>query len=172
MKPTKAIPRLIVTVAVSALAPFAGEAYVDVELNSGRHVIGQSYTDQGGKLIVFRPSGAIELDRTSVRSIQEPAGDMPSEVGVTASSLPVVDAVGTSAPKGQAGTATRTIDPATRERELAHQLIDVRLNRLAATQRSDDEAIKKLDKQIKSLQGEREANWKKLHPHEDQDSSD
>ena len=48
--------------------------------------------------------------------------------------------------------------------DLEAGILHMRLNRLAATQRGDDEALKKLDKQIKSLQGERETNWKKLHP--------
>jgi len=171
MKIRKTLPRLIVTVAVSAMTPLAGQAYVDVELDSGRHVIGQYYTDQGGKLTVFRPSGAIELDRASVRSIQEPPGDMPSETG-TASGAASADAEEAAAAKSQTVATTHPLDPTAREHEISRKLINVRLDRLAATQRGDDEAVKKLDKQIKSLQGERSSNWKKLHPDDGKETSD
>jgi len=54
-------------------------AYVDIELNNGRHVVGESYGRQGEKLIVYRHLGAIEIDRGAVRSIQERTGEMPAE---------------------------------------------------------------------------------------------
>ena len=40
----------------------------------------------------------------------------------------------------------------------------MRLNRLAAKQRGDDETINKLDKEIKTRQAERESIWKKQEP--------
>lgn len=57
-------------------------------------------------------------------------------------------------------------DPATRDRSLAHQLMDLRLNRLAAKQHGDAETMERLAKEIDKLQGERTTNWKKLHPGE------
>lgn len=157
-------------VAFGVAAPFA-HAYVDVELDGGRHVIGQYYTDQGGKLTVFRPSGAIELDRKSIRSIQEPPGDMPSEVIGTVSDAPAATAASVASPGGHTVTESKAKDPEARERELGHQLVNMRLDRLAATQRGDNDAVKKLDKQINSLQGERQSNWKKLHSSDAEDSS-
>jgi hypothetical protein len=61
-------------------------------------------------------------------------------------------------------TAANPKDPQARDHELATELIDIRLNRLAAMQRGDDAAMKKLDKEIKTLQADRQGNWQKLHP--------
>jgi len=164
---TEDMPRsLLVLLLASCFAPVLGHAYVDVELEGGRHVIGEYYTTDAAKLTVYRPSGAIEVDRATVRAIREPSGDMPAEVQ-SASSAPARTDSSAAAISSPHASAAPVKDPAQRENELAHQLVDTRLDRLAAMQRGDDEAMKKLDKQIKNLQGERQENWKKLHPPSD-----
>jgi hypothetical protein len=62
-------------------------------------------------------------------------------------------------------------DPKERENELARQLMFVRLDRLAASQRGDQETLKKLDKEIGSLQKERIQNYKKIDPSFEVESS-
>ena len=71
-----------------------------------------------------------------------------------------------AAPSGGIGAPTQTTvrDPKARDGELAHELLEMRLNRLAAKQRGDDETLKTLDKEIKTRQAERESIWKKLEP--------
>ena len=170
MKTTKLIRPLVIVLLASGIAPRLCHAYVDIELESGRHVIGQSYTDKAGKLTVYRPSGAIEIDRVSVRSIHEPSGDMPAEGGTANESpAPATDA---QPPTKAAIRVEPSKDPAEREHQLSHQLIHMRLNRLAALQRGDDETMKNLDKQINKLQDERQSNWKKLHPTDGEASND
>jgi hypothetical protein len=64
-----------------------------------------------------------------------------------------------------------TKDPQEREHQLAHQLIHVRLDRLAASQRGDQDTMKKLDQEIGALQKERIENYKKIDPSFDPESS-
>jgi hypothetical protein len=171
MKIANTVRPLIAALLVSGIAPSLGRAYVDVELDGGRHVIGQYYTADGAKLTVYRPSGAIEVDRASARAITEKPGDMPAEVRSGADVPPTTASNAVSA-KSAPAIAAPAKDPAERDRQLGHQLIHMRLNRLAALQRGDDEAMKKLDGQINTLQGEWQANWKKLHPSDGKGSND
>ena len=153
--------------AVWILGAATSYAYVDIELDGNHHVIGESYSAAGDKLVVYRPSGAIEVDRATVRSIQERAGEMPAEVH-SVSSGGSTSSGGPSSSAASAGVSATTQsppkDPKARDEELAHQLLDMRLNRLAAKQRGDDDTINKLDKEIKTRQAERESIWKKEKP--------
>ena len=162
MKRFRTFP-VIVTFAACAVAPATAQAFVDVELDGGRHLIGESYSADGEKIVVYRPSGNLEFDRASVRSIHEREGVMPIDVP----KLDVPSAPGSSQPPSGAPTgapSARSTDPAAHDEALAHRLIDLRLNRLAAKQRGDDQTQQKLDKEIGTLQTERTDNWKKLHP--------
>ncbi len=169
LKNTK-ISRLVPTaLAIGILGTATSNAYVDIELDGNRHVIGEYYSAQGDKVVVYRPSGAIEVDRAAVRSIQERSGAMPAEVhsapsgAATSSAVPSSAVPSSAAPSGGVGASTQTVvkDPKARDEELAHELLEIRLNRLAAKQRGDDETMKTLDKEIKTRQGERESIWKK-----------
>jgi hypothetical protein len=171
MKFAKRISPLVAVLLSWSLAPGVSHAYVDIELEGNRHVIGDSYVDQGGKLVVYRPSGAVEVDRASVRSIHERSGDMPSAVQRFAVPDAAAPASASAPSTGAPSAGVHSKDPQARDRELATKLIDIRLNRLAAMQRGDDAAMKKLDKEINTLQGERTGNWKKLHPGADGDTS-
>jgi len=171
MKLAKRVSALAAALLSLGLAPTASMAYVDIELEGNRHVIGDSYADQGGKLVVYRPSGAVEVDRALVRSIHERSGDMPSDVQRFAVPEAAAPASASAPSTGAPSAGVRSKDPQARDRELATKLIDIRMNRLAAMQRGDDAAMKKLDKEINTLQGERTGNWKKLHPVADGDTS-
>ena len=150
----------------SALAPVAVRAGVDVELEGNRHVLGSSYTDEGGKLVVSRPSGAVEIDRASVRSIRQYDGDAAADQQALAAPHSGASSPAASAPDAVSSAATqiRAKDPEARDRELGSRLMKMRIERLAAAQRGDHEAAKKLEKDIQKFQGERNTNWKKLHP--------
>jgi hypothetical protein len=164
MKSTK-ISRLVpAALAVGILGTATSYAYVDIELEGNRHVVGESYSAEGDKVVVYRPSGAIEVNRAAVRSIQERSGAMPAEVQSAPSGGPTSSAVPSSgASSAGAGVSTQSTvkNPKARDEELAHELLEMRLNRLAAKQRGDDETLKALDKEIKTRQGERESIWKK-----------
>ena len=171
MKVTKRVWPFVGALLSWSLAPSASLAYVDIELEGNRHVIGDSYADQGGKLVVYRTSGAVEIDRSSVRSIHERSGDMPSDVQRFAVPDTAAPASASAPSTGAPSAGVHSKDPQARDQELATKLIDIRLNRLAAMQRGDDAAMKKLDKEINTLQGERTGNWKKLHPGADAGTS-
>jgi hypothetical protein len=170
MKTSRLIPAAL---AVGILGAATSHAYVDIELDGNHHVIGESYSAAGGKVIVYRPSGAIEVDRAAIRSIQERSGAMPAEVhsvssGTATSSRGASSSGDASLGAVSAGsgatTQTSVKDPKARDEQLARELIQMRLNRLAAKQRGDDETIKALDKEIKTRQSERESIWKKQEP--------
>jgi hypothetical protein len=154
----------------AALAARAAFAYVDVELDGGHHMIGDSYVAQGDKLVIYRPSGAVEVDRAAVRSIQEHSGSAAGDV--QSFSVPSKPAPSSpTSPKPRVAPPAPAKDPAERERELGRQLVTTRLDRLAAEQRGDEEAQKDLEKQIRTLTAERQANWKKLHPPDSENPS-
>jgi hypothetical protein len=150
-------------------------AYVDIELDGGSHVKGESYSSspETGKLIVYRPSGAIEIDRSKVRSIREVDGSLTDDAALSQPSAATAPAAPV-APVSVAPASTapqQTKDPKERDRQLSHQLINMRLDRLAASQRGDQETMNKLDKEIGSLQKERIDNYKKIDPSFDPESS-
>ena len=149
--------------ASSMVGVTVSRAYVDIELDSGRHVKGDSYSSQDDKLVVYRPSGTVEIDRATVRSIREVEGSSGDEV--SPAPPPVGVAPSTAAASAVPPAASPAAkDPKAREHELSHKLVNIRLNRLAASQRGDEETMKKLDKEIHSLQAERISNYKKLDP--------
>jgi hypothetical protein len=145
-----------------ALAPVAGHAYVDVELQSSRHVVGASYVVDGDKLIVYRPSGAVEVNRHAVRSIHERDGELSSDRQNPA----VSPSTATKVAANDTASSPSVEDPQRRDHELASKLMQMRIERLAAKQRRDQESMEKIDKEISQLQGERNTNWKKLHSEE------
>jgi hypothetical protein len=164
-------------VAALTLSAPSAQAYVDIELDSGSHVKGESYSSspETGKLVVYRPSGAIEIDRSKVRAIREMGGSLTDDAALSqpsaasAPAAPVASVPAATAPS----TAPRqqTKDPKERDRELSHQLMHMRLDRLAASQRGDQGTMKKLDQEIGSLQKERTDNYKKIDPSFDPESS-
>ena len=139
-------------------APVSVAAYVDVELDGNRHVIGASYAVEGGKLIVYRQTGAVEIDRNTVRSIHERDGDGPADRTAPSTATPQHADAKTAAANG------RVNDRQARERELASRLMAMRIDRLAAKQRGERDTAEKLEKDIRHLQSERTANWYELHP--------
>jgi hypothetical protein len=143
-------------------APVSAVAYVDVELDGNRHVIGTSYAVQGAKLIVYRQTGAVEINRDTVRAIRERDGAAPSDHPVASTATPQHANAKTAA--AIRPTDGRVHDPQARERELASRLMAVRIDRLAAKQRGEHDTVEKLEKDIRQLQGERTANWSELHP--------
>lgn len=154
------------TLAASLLGASMSLAYVDVELEGGRHVKGESYSAEAGKLVVYKPSGAVEIDRSTVRSIREVEGslDEPAAAPAESSAAAASPAPAKAAAPPPAASHPVTEDPKERENELARQLMFIRLDRLAASQRGDQETLKKLDGEIGSLQKERIQNYKKIDP--------
>ena len=148
---------LAVAAAASGLVPALATAYVDIELDNGRHVAGESYTDQGDKLVVYRPLGAIEVDRATVRSIRELSGEMPADVQRNLSPAAAAALQSSSSPAqpylGAAVAASS--DPRARQREITTKLFEVYRVRLAAKNRGDDAEFQKLDKEAKQLENER-----------------
>ena len=143
--------------AFAALISSPAAAWVDVELDNGRHVIGESVQPQGDKLVVYRPIGAIEVDQKTVRSIQQRSGEMPADAQrnlapSVSATLESPDSPSASLPATSAAT-----DPDSRRREITTKLFEVYRLRLAAKNRGDDEAFQKYEKESKQLEHEREA---------------
>jgi len=72
-------------IAALTLNVASAQAYVDIELDGGSHVKGESYSSspESGKLVVYRPSGAIEIDRSKVRSIREVDGSLTEDAALS-----------------------------------------------------------------------------------------
>jgi len=141
------------------MVPAIAAAYVDIELDNGRHVVGDSYKDAGAKLVVYRPAGAVELDRANVRSIKELAGRTPSDRQQTiepsqasepSSGLATFDLGHASAATGAAATPSQL-----RAKEITAKLFEVYRFRLAAKNRGDEAEYAKLDKEAERLNKER-----------------
>jgi hypothetical protein len=162
----------LVVVAWMLGAP-SSDAYVDVELDGGAHVKGDSYSSSSetNKIIVYRPTGAIEIDRSKVRSIREVEGSLDELPAPSQSSAPMASTAPAKAVAAPRATLAETKDPKERDQQLSQQLMHMRLDRLAASQRSDQETMKKLDKEIGSLQKERIQNYKKIDPSFEVESS-
>jgi hypothetical protein len=155
-----------------SVSPTLALAYVDIELDGNRHIVGDSYSASDTKLVVYRRSGNVEVDRASVRSIREVQGEMPTEVQQPVARPASEPASASSASVSAAAPPTHAADPAARDEELGRSLMDLHLNRLAARQRKDAEALKKLDAEIGKVEAERVKNWKKLHPGETEEPRD
>jgi hypothetical protein len=175
MRTTSIARTVALVVAAWMFGATSSAAYVDVELEGGAHVKGESYSSspESGKLVVYRPSGAIEIDRSKVRSIREVDGSLTEDAALSQPSAAMAPAAPvapvSAAPASAAPKQTR--DPKERDRELSHQLMHMRLDRLAASQRGDQDTMKKLDKEIGSLQKERIDNYKKVDPSFDPEST-
>jgi hypothetical protein len=138
-----------------ALVPALSIGYVDIELDNGRHVAGESYTDQGDKLVVYRPLGAIEVDRATVRSIRELSGEMPADVQRNLSPAAAAALQSSSPPAQSSRGVAASSDPQARQREITAKLFEVYRVRLAAKNRGDDAEFQKLDKEATQLEDER-----------------
>jgi hypothetical protein len=174
---TKVLRSSLVLLLAGSISPALVAAYVDVELEGRRHIIGEYYTADDTKLTVFRASGNVEVDRSAVRSIRELPGEMPTEVQSATAQSVSAPAAATSVAGSSASSPSETrsnlpTDPSERDAALANSLMHLHLNRLAARQRGDDEALKKLDTEIDKAKTERKKNWKKLHPGEAEDSGE
>jgi hypothetical protein len=148
---------LAVATAACALVPALATAYVDIELDNGRHVAGESYTDQGDKLVVYRPLGAIEVDRATVRSIRELSGEMPADVqrNLSPAASAALQSSSPPAQPSRGGAEVASSDPQARQREITAKLFEVYRVRLAAKNRGDDAEFQKLDKEATQLENER-----------------
>jgi hypothetical protein len=175
MRTTSISETFAVAIAALTLSVPSAHAYVDIELDGGSHVKGESYSSspESGKLVVYRPSGAIEIDRSKVRSIREVEGSLSEPAALSQPSAAMAPAAPvapvSAAPASAAPQQTR--DPKERDQQLSHQLMHMRLDRLAASQRGDQDTMKKLDKEIGSLQKERIDNYKKVDPSFDPEST-
>jgi len=175
MRTLSILQRFAVAIGALAMPVCAAHAYVDIELDSGSHIKGESYSSSpdSGKLVVYRPSGVMEIDRSKVRTIREVEGSLTEDAALSQPSAATVPAT-PLAPVSAAPASTasqQTKDPKERDVELSHQLMNMRLNRLAASQRGDQDTMKKLDKEIGSLQKERIDNYKKVDPSFDPEST-
>jgi len=109
-------------IAALTLNVASAQAYVDIELDGGSHVKGESYSSspESGKLVVYRPSGAIEIDRSKVRSIREVDGSLTEDAALsrpsaaTAPAAPIASVPAATAPSTAAPVQTK--DPKERER--------------------------------------------------------
>jgi hypothetical protein len=173
MKKVSIARTFAVVIAAGTLAGPMSHAYVDVELEGGAHVKGDSYSSSSetGKLIVYRPTGAIEIDRSKVRSIREVEGSLSEPAAPSQPSATVASTAPSKAAPPPPPTLPETKDPKERDQQLSQQLMHMRLDRLAASQRGDQETMKKLDKEIGSLQKERIENYKKIDPSFEVESS-
>jgi hypothetical protein len=147
---------LVATIAAVAgcLAASSASAYVDVELTNGRHVIGDSYTDAGVKLIVYRPLGAVEVDSATVRAVHEKDGAMPSDRQSTVAAPSAPSSPSSPVVASLSSTAT---GPEERAQEITQKLFEVYRFRFAAQNRGDQQAFQKYDKEAKQLEQERAA---------------
>lgn len=50
------------------------DAYVEIQLKSGRSILASSFTDDGEQLLLYRPSGEMRIDRDSVSFVVEHEG--------------------------------------------------------------------------------------------------
>jgi hypothetical protein len=173
MRTTSIARTVALVVAAWMFGATSSDAYVDVELEGGAHVKGDSYSSSSetGKLIVYRPSGAIEIDRSKVRSIREVEGSLSEPAAPSQPSATVASTAPAKTAAPLPATLGETKDPKERDQQLSHQLMHMRLDRLAASHRGDEETMKKLDKEIGSLQKERVKNYKKIDPSFEVESS-
>jgi hypothetical protein len=151
------VPLVAVATVAYALVPALSIAYVDVELDNGRHVAGESYEDRGDKVVVHRPLGAIEVDRATVRSIRELSGEMPADVqrNLSPAAAAALQSSSSQAQPSRGGAAVASTDPQARQREITAKLFEVYRVRLAAKNRGDDAEFQKLDKEATQLENER-----------------
>jgi hypothetical protein len=165
----------VAAIAVLTLSVLSAHGYVDIELDGGSHVKGESYSSppESGKIVVYRPSGAIEIDRSKVRSIREVGGSLIDDAAISQPSAAMAPAAPVASVPAAPSSAVpqQTKDPKERDTELSHHLMHMRLDRLAASQRGDQDTMKKLDKEIGSLQKERIDNYKKIDPSFDPEST-
>ncbi len=172
MKTTSIARTFAVAIAASMLGASMSHAYVDIELDGGRHVKGESYSADAGKLVVYKPSGAVEIDRSTVRSIREVEGSL-NETAPRPRHLPPRWLLRRQRKRRHRlpRLPPQTKDPKERENQLARQLMYIRLDRLAASQRGDRETAEE------ARQGDRLApegaikNYKKIDPSFEVESS-
>lgn len=149
-------------IAASLLASLFGlarvEAYVEVELDSGRVVVGNVFQERERTIVVYSPSGSVEIDRAKVRRVEEHVGNLPS---ITAPSRPLPPApsvVSGRLPKRPPESFGRDEkDPAIRDEKLARQLIFLYRDRAMAMNHNDRQAVDALTAQIEALEAERAA---------------
>lgn len=128
----------------------------EISLREGGTVLAQSYRIEGDKLVAYKPSGEVQIDRARVVNIRDrganpvirparaaaPAEASPKEAGAT---------VATAATPSQAA-----VDPAARERELSRAVIIGYRDLMFARNRGENkEEIEKRKAEIKKLETER-----------------
>lgn len=145
-------------IAASLLASLLGlarvEAYVEVELDSGRVIVGNVFQDKERTIVVYAPSGTVEIDRAKVRRVEEHAGNLPAIVAAPPPPAPSV--VSGRLPTRPPGTFDRDEkDPAVRDDGLARRLIFLYRDRAMAMNHGDRQAVDALTSQIEALEAER-----------------
>ncbi|MGH7819760.1 MAG: hypothetical protein ACREQ9_08305 [Candidatus Binatia bacterium] len=144
------------------------QAYFEVELTTGGTVLASSYTEAGAKLLLYRPSGVLEVDRTAVKEIRERSGAVPEAAAPKPIAEPapapvrqqkaeiVESAPSVVIPQGE--------DPAKVERALTMKLILANRDMLFARNAGEDEkSLEKRKKEIERIQKQRETIQKQLH---------
>jgi len=160
----RSVSHLVLIGAAAVVCTFFAKpasAYVDIELNNHQHVLADSYRAEGNKLIVYRPSGGMEIDRATIKSIQERDGELPREAPRAATAE---EPAATDASPQPAAAAPRAApsDPRHRDNELSRRLIYIYGDRLAAKNRGDKQEVERLEKEAKPLERERAALQKAL----------
>lgn len=136
------------------------EADVDIQLREGGSVVARSYEVRDDKILIYRDTGELELDRSDVVAIHErrvDAGDdgaAASAAPVAASSAPAAANAAAPEPVSNAATAD---DPSALERSLTRSLILANRDLFFAQNRREDaEAIEKRKDEIKKLERQRD----------------
>ncbi len=140
-----------------AVVPGA-QAYVSVEMDNGRVVVGNVYQELERKIVVFSPSGAVELERAKVRRIDEHEGNVPADLAGPSTPLKspaVVSGRVPERPKPTSGKDEK--DPKKRDDTIARQLIFLYRDRAMARNNKDLAAVDLLNTRIQELEAERSA---------------
>ena len=133
-------------------------AYVEVQLDDGQRVLGTAYQARDTTLIVYTPAGAVEVERSKVRTVEEHAGNLPPEA------MPSTGAQGNPSPatgssvmpsRPEATSADDEKDPTVRDQKLARQLIFLYRDRAMAMNNKDKEAVDALNSEIEEIETKR-----------------
>jgi hypothetical protein len=158
--------RFLVVASLVGIAAAAGRAsaYVEVQLDNGQRLLGTAYQARETTLLVYTPAGAVEVERSKVRAVDEHAGNLPPEA------MPGTGAQGNSSPatgtsvmpsRPEATSADDEKDPKIRDQKLARQLIFLYRDRAMAMNNKDKEAADALNSQIKEIETKRYGASKK-----------
>ena len=166
---------------ILSMALFAGlaasppaRADFRIVLRDGGVMVAESYQVRGEKLLVYRSTGMVEIDRARVESIREDASEDQAASPLRArpeapADSPRQASVG-HGPAAAAGAAPSAAvspeDTSAGERQLTRQIILANRDLLFAENRGEDKAaIEKRKKEITRLEGERKELHKQTTSH-------